>query len=297
MRRRFEGGRHLVGLVHHLQATTATAVDRLDCDGQAVFACELDHFGGVLNRLRGTGCHRRAHFGGDPARRDFRAEHADRLRLRPHPHHSRVDHGLSEVGGLGEESVPRRSRPERSRRSRRGIRTPDARRRRVRARRRSPSRRCSGRCRRSRPHPMRTLRRPDAQRRRVRARRRSPSRRCSGRCRRSRPHPMRTLRRPDAHTARRHPAPRSRLSQCVRLRGLDVRDHRREARLGRVEVSFSPYTTLTPASPTVLATTSRSDVPYSSLNTAMARFFTPSCTMICPSTTPCTVSGGIVRKK
>ena len=223
---RFEGGRHLVGLVHHLQATAPTAVDRLDRDGQAVFACELDHFGG------------------DPARRDFRAEHADRLRLRPHPHHSRVDHGLSEVGVLGEESVPRMH----------GV----------------------------------------------------------GVC---------------AHGGARHRVDVQvgvgglGRTQCVRFVGqtheqrvgirLRVADYRSasgfvdlmfvtiDEKLVSVgsKVSFSPYTTLTPASPTVLATTSRSDVPYSSLNTAMARFFTPSCTMICPSTTPCTVSGGIVRKK
>ena len=63
------------------------------------------------------------------------------------------------------------------------------------------------------------------------------------------------------------------------------------------KVSVSPYTTFTPPSFKVLSTSARNEIPYSSLNTAMARFLMPSCAMRSPMTTPCTVSGGIVRKK
>ena len=45
------------------------------------------------------------------------------------------------------------------------------------------------------------------------------------------------------------------------------------------KASFSPYTMFTPASEAVLAMVSRRPVPYSSLNAAMARFFTPSWAM------------------
>ena len=88
-----------------LEATTAATEGRLDGDGEAVRAGEVDDLVGVLHRvgraldLRGTGALR------DVARGHLVAEVADGMRRRTDPGEAGVDDRLGEVGVLREEAI------------------------------------------------------------------------------------------------------------------------------------------------------------------------------------------------
>ena len=95
---------HLAG---DLEAAAAAAERRLDRDRQAVLLGEGDRLVGVLERVLGAGRQRGADLLGDVAGLDLVAEALDRLGRRADPDQPGVDHGLGEVGVLGEEAVAR----------------------------------------------------------------------------------------------------------------------------------------------------------------------------------------------
>ena len=95
----------LLDAMRDLHAAAAAAVGGLDRDRHAVLLCERDHLVGVLDRILGAGRHRRVRALGDVAGDDLVAEIADGLRRRADPDQPGVDHGLREVGVLGEEAV------------------------------------------------------------------------------------------------------------------------------------------------------------------------------------------------
>ena len=81
--------------------------DRLDRDRQAVLLGERDDLVGVLDRVLGARGQRGADLLGDVPGLDLVAERLDRRRRRADPGQPGVDHGLGEVGVLGEEAVAR----------------------------------------------------------------------------------------------------------------------------------------------------------------------------------------------
>ncbi len=91
--------------VGDLHAAPAAAERGLDGDGDPVFLGEGDDLVGVLDGVLGAGGHRGLGFFGDVAGGDLVAEVADRLRGGADPDQAGVDHGLGEVGVLGEEAV------------------------------------------------------------------------------------------------------------------------------------------------------------------------------------------------
>ncbi len=88
-----------------LHAASATTEGGLDRDRHAVLLGELDDLVGVLDRVLGAGGHRSLGALGDVAGGDLVAEVADGLRRGADPDEAGVDHGLGEVGVLGEEAV------------------------------------------------------------------------------------------------------------------------------------------------------------------------------------------------
>ena len=103
--RRLERVGDLAHLAGHLEAAAAAAERRLDRDRQAVLLGERDDLVGVLERVLGAGDQRGADLLGDVAGLDLVAEVLDGGRRRPDPDQPGVDHGLREVGVLGEEAV------------------------------------------------------------------------------------------------------------------------------------------------------------------------------------------------
>ena len=97
---------HLAQLAGNAQPATAAAVCRLDRDGHAVSLGEGDRLAGVGDRMRGARDHRRASPGGDLAGPHLVPERPDHLGGRADPDESGVEHGLRELGVLGEEPVP-----------------------------------------------------------------------------------------------------------------------------------------------------------------------------------------------
>ena len=89
-----------------LEAATAAPEGSLDRNREPVLLGEGDDLIGTVHRvgcswhLRGTGLL------GDVASRHLVAERPDRRGRRPDPGEPGVDHGLGEVGILGEEAVP-----------------------------------------------------------------------------------------------------------------------------------------------------------------------------------------------
>ena len=99
--------RYLFQRAGHLQAATTTAVRRLDRDRQPVLLGERDHLGRVGDRVRGTGDQRGADLLRDVPGLDLVAEGVDRGRRRADPDQPGVEHGLGELGVLGQEAVAR----------------------------------------------------------------------------------------------------------------------------------------------------------------------------------------------
>ncbi|VXB48264.1 hypothetical protein MICRO11B_280021 [Micrococcus luteus] len=94
-------------LAHHADAAAAAAEGRLDGDRQAVLLGERARGGGVRHGAVRTRHERGARLLGEGAGGDLVAEGADGVRRRADPGHPGVDHGLREVGVLGEEAVAR----------------------------------------------------------------------------------------------------------------------------------------------------------------------------------------------
>ncbi len=90
------------GDFHAAAAATECGFDR---DRQAVFVDERQNFVGVFHRLGGARDGGGFGAGGDVAGGDLVAEVADGLWGRSDPDQACIDHGLGEVGVLGEESV------------------------------------------------------------------------------------------------------------------------------------------------------------------------------------------------
>ena len=103
--RRREQLRDLFHRAGDLQTSAAAAEGRLDRDRKPVFGRERDHLVGPGDRLRGAGHERRTGAGRDVSGGHLVAEVADRLRRRADPGQPGVDHGLSELGVLGEKAV------------------------------------------------------------------------------------------------------------------------------------------------------------------------------------------------
>jgi hypothetical protein len=102
---RIEQVRDLLDGVRDLHAASAATVRGLDRHRDAVLLGERDHVFRRRHRILGAGRHRCVGAFGDVAGRHLVAQVADRLRGRTDPDQARVDHGLREVGVLGEEPV------------------------------------------------------------------------------------------------------------------------------------------------------------------------------------------------
>lgn len=76
-----------------------------DGDRQAVLLGEAHDLRGIMHGHDGAGGHGRADLGRDAPRLDLVAEDADGVRAWPDPDESGVEHGLGELGVLGEEPV------------------------------------------------------------------------------------------------------------------------------------------------------------------------------------------------
>ncbi len=103
--RRLEQLGDLLERAGHLQPATTTAERGLDGHRQPVLPGEGDHLVRTADRFGGTGNQRSPDPLGDVPGGDLVAEVADRLRGRPDPGQPGIQHGLGEVGVLGEESV------------------------------------------------------------------------------------------------------------------------------------------------------------------------------------------------
>jgi hypothetical protein len=103
--RALEQGRDLVEGARHLETPAAAAERRLDRHGQAVLLREGDDLAGVGHRLGRAGHQRRTRALRDVPGGDLVAEVADGLRGRADPGETGVEHGLGELGVLGEEAV------------------------------------------------------------------------------------------------------------------------------------------------------------------------------------------------
>ena len=100
-----EGVGDLLDRAGDLEAAAAAAVDGLDGDREAVVLRERHDLVGVLDRVLGAGGQRSVRPLRDVLGLRLVAEVLDRLRRRADPHQPGVDHGLGEVGVLGEEAV------------------------------------------------------------------------------------------------------------------------------------------------------------------------------------------------
>ena len=96
----------LVALAGDLEAAPAAAEGGLDGHGQAVLVGERDDLARVLDRVLGAGHQGHVRLHGEVAGGDLVTEVPDGLRGRPDPGETGVDHGLRELGVLGEEPVP-----------------------------------------------------------------------------------------------------------------------------------------------------------------------------------------------
>ncbi len=107
---RFAGGRveqlgDLLAGAGDFHAASAATERGFDRDRQTVLVGEGEDLVGVLHRFGGARHGRGFRAGGDVAGGDLVTEVADRLRRRPDPDQPGIDHGLGEVGVLGEEPV------------------------------------------------------------------------------------------------------------------------------------------------------------------------------------------------
>ena len=96
---------NLLDGVRDLHAATATTEGGLDGHRNAELLGERHDLVGVLDRVLGARGHRRLSALGDVAGGDLVTQVADRLRRGTDPDQPGVDHGLREIGVLGEEAV------------------------------------------------------------------------------------------------------------------------------------------------------------------------------------------------
>ncbi len=104
---RVEGRLELAGRGDYLQTAAPAPARGLDRDRVSMLGRELGRNARVGDWIGYARDHGNPGFGREPARLDLVPHRARRVRRRPDPLQSRVEHGLREVGVLGQEPVAR----------------------------------------------------------------------------------------------------------------------------------------------------------------------------------------------